>query len=410
MRDVNLARYVALPTALWITNIGLPGGLSWLKRILLGAFWAVVVHSPGLSARGAEPTAENLPPPVPLAPVSKQKLIVGVAAGPPFNILNADGSWSGISVDLWREIAKETGIDFEFRQTNLNGSFAGLAQGWLDISIGPLTITERREEICDFTHAYFASGLAVAVPANRLPGSTRFLNAFFNWNLWSSVLKIAAGLLAIMAVVAAMIWLCERRANPTQFGGGRLGRGFGTALWWSAVTMTTVGYGDVSPKTLKGRVVAVVWMFVSLVLVSTFTATMASNLTTDRLNQGAVIRGLDDLRRIHVGTFADSSSAQYLEANHVDFRTFERVELFAALKDGKIQAALYDEPFLRYEIRNQYKGQFTVIPLNLDPQLYAFAIKEGSSLREPINRALLRIIHEPAWNDLLFHYLGRSPG
>src|SRR6476646_5840961 len=115
-----------------------------------------------------------------------------------------------------------------------------------------------------------------------------------------------------MAIVAALIWLCERRVNAAQFGDGRAGRGFGAALWWSAVTMTTVGYGDVSPQTFKGRVIAVLWMFTSLVLVSTFTATMASILTTARLNEAFTVRGLDDLREIHVGTVADSSTAQYL--------------------------------------------------------------------------------------------------
>jgi polar amino acid transport system substrate-binding protein len=358
---------------------------------------------------GFAASAEDLPPPLPAAPIPKQKLVVGVAVGPPFNIQNADGSWTGISIELWRRIAKELNVDFEFRETNLAGNFVGLVQGWLDVSVGPLTITEQREEICDFTHAYFASNLAVAVPANHLPGGARFLVTLFSLIVWRTVLWIAIGLLAIMAVVAALIWLCERRANPTQFGDGRAGRGFGAAMWWSAVTMTTVGYGDVSPRTLKGRALAVVWMFVSLVLVSTFTATIASVLTTERLNHGTTIRGLDDLRQIHVGTFAGSSSAQYLEAHHIDYMTLQRGELFEALTERKIQAVLYDEPFLRYEIRNQYPGRFTVVPLNLDTQLYAFAVAEGSPLRESINRALLREIHEPAWNDLLYHYLGRAP-
>ena len=57
-------------------------------------------------------------------------------------------------------------------------------------------------------------------------------------------------------------------------------------------------------------------------------------------------------------------------------------------------------------IRTEYAGQFTVIPLNEDPQLYAFALREGNPTRESINRTLLRKIHEPAWHDLLYHYLG----
>ena len=381
-----------------------------MKGTLIGAYCAVIFCSLTLSLSGTEPADKSLQPALPTPSISKQKLIVGVAPGPPFNILNPDGSWTGISIELWREIADELGLDYEFRETDLIGNFDGLAQGWLDVAVGPLTITERREEICDFSHAFFSSSMAAAVPVNHLPSNFRFLAILADTELWLTVLRITVGLLSVMAFVASLIWLCERRANPAHFGGGgRPIRGFGAALWWSAVTMTTVGYGDISPQTFRGRVIAVFWMFISLVLVSIFTATMASILTSARLSQGPAVHSLNDLRKIHVGTFANSSTAQFLEKSHIDYEALSRTELFAALAKGRIQAIIYDEPFLRYVIRTQYPGQFTVIPLNVDPQLYAFALREGNPLRESINRVLLRKIHEPAWHDLLYHYMGNSP-
>ena len=49
-----------------------------------------------------------------------------------------------------------------------------------------------------------------------------------------------------------------------------------TRVWWSITTVTTVGYGDLSPVTAMGRVVAVALMLGGITLVGTVTATLAS--------------------------------------------------------------------------------------------------------------------------------------
>jgi voltage-gated potassium channel len=53
---------------------------------------------------------------------------------------------------------------------------------------------------------------------------------------------------------------------------------FGDALWWAVTTVTTVGYGDITPITPEGRLIAVVLMLTGISVIGVFTATVASFL------------------------------------------------------------------------------------------------------------------------------------
>src|SRR5262249_17240787 len=144
----------------------------------------------------------------------------------------------------------------------------------------------------------------------------------------------------VLLFFGALMWLAERRRNESQFGGS-LAQGLGNGFWWSAVTMTTVGYGDKSPVTFAGRFVALLWMFGGVFAISMFTASISSALTVNQLESG--IRGPADLPKVRVGTVEPSGGARYLKNRHIDYKGYkDAAEALAALEKKEVDCVVYE--------------------------------------------------------------------
>jgi ABC-type amino acid transport substrate-binding protein len=341
----------------------------------------------GTAAAGEEP------------PLSR-KLIVGTKEAPPFAMKSSDGVWTGISIDLWRQIASDLNLTFEFQEFDLKGLLESVANGSLDAGVAALTITPEREKVLDFSHAFHTTGLGIAIASKVSNPWVAVLKRFFS----VAFLKVVAALSALLLVVGMLVWWFEKRKNPNQFGGD-VARGIASAFWFSAVTMTTVGYGDKAPVSLGGRLVTLVWMFAAIIVISSITAAITSALTVTQLE--SPVRGPEDLSKVRVGTVADSTSQSYLQEKRVSFQAYQTVaEGLRAVSDGKIDTMVYDAPVMRYLINQDYQGQMHVLPKTFVRQEYAIALPAGSSLREPINRVLLEKVGDPAWQETLYRYLG----
>jgi voltage-gated potassium channel len=123
--------------------------------------------------------------------------------------------------------------------------------------------------------------VAVVIPPARVLFSLRLVASMFRrGNLLRFVMT--AGLL--MANAAIIVYFFERHhdgANITTVG---------QAFWWAIVTVATVGYGDLYPVTVSGRVVASLLMFLGILVIAVVTAQVASTFMDQAARRRAAER------------------------------------------------------------------------------------------------------------------------
>jgi ABC-type amino acid transport substrate-binding protein len=357
--------------------------VSRLGISVLLAFLSLMTTSPAALAEAAE---------------QHKHLTIATRDAPPFAIKTPEG-WQGITIDLVERIAERLQLSYTFEEMGLQEMLDKTAAGRVDAAAAALTITAERERQLDFTHPFFTSGLGVAVPRH---GGMSWFSAM--QRIASEAFLHAAGaLLGVLTLVGVLVWLLERKRNA-QFPQDPV-KGVGSGIWWSAVTMTTVGYGDKAPLTVMGRILGLIWMFASIIIISGFTAAIATSLTVGQLSQS--IGGIEDLYGKRVLTARGSTSAAFLDSKLVHYSTVPNIdEALDQLAAGRADAVVYDLPILRYLINEKYTQQLRVLPNQFARQDYGIAIPPGSPLRERLNREILQIIQGAEWTTMLGGYLG----
>lgn len=123
--------------------------------------------------------------------------------------------------------------------------------------------------------------IAVAVPAFRVLRVLRVLTAG-QWLISrGSRLRFGRTATAVVFAVAFLTYLSSLAVLNAERGAqGADIKSFGDAVWWSLVTMATVGYGDYVPVTANGRIVAVGLMVVGISLLGLVGASVASAVVT----------------------------------------------------------------------------------------------------------------------------------
>lgn len=326
-------------------------------------------------------------------------LQVAVYDSPPFGFVYEDGSYGGLMVEIWEDIASELKLGYKYSLTDMDGLLNGLQNKIFDVGLGAISITPRRETMVDFTQPVNPSGTGIAVISDS------FKNSIFAYAkpIILSLARLILSLSFLLVVAGTLVWFFERRKNPEIF--EKRIHGLGDGLWWAAVTMTTVGYGDKVPKTKFGRVIAIAWMFIGIIMVSLFTADASSIFTTVKLDSH--IQTVDDLRSIRVGAASKSSGQEFLLREHLKHTAFEHVEdALNALLNNEIEAVVSNVPVLLYLNKHKYNNKLIISSKLLLKNNMGIALTDESPLREKIDQILLQKITEPKWQNSAYKYLG----
>ena len=230
------------------------------------------------------------------------RLVLGVWDAPPYAIRGDDGTWDGLGVEVARESAQLMGREVSFREVPADSGLAALESGRVDVLVAVLASTDA-EARADLTPAYYAAALGAASrPASGLRKTvTRLFSPTF--------LTVAGALALVLLLVGVAAWFFERDQDDDE-GFNSDTSGIWDGFWWAGVTMSTIGYGDLVPKSVGGRTLALVWMLASMGITAALTGAVVSALG---IGEGsAALRLPDDLRDTRVGAEAGSNTAALL--------------------------------------------------------------------------------------------------
>ncbi|CAI9094780.1 OLC1v1030576C1 [Oldenlandia corymbosa var. corymbosa] len=339
-------------------------------------------------------------------PTSGKKLRVGVPVKDGFfefvNVeRNSDNSSTvtGYSIDIFKAVMSSLpyAVPYEFIPwENSDGKIVGnyneliyqVYLGVFDAIAGDTTIVANRSQYVDFTMPYTESGVSMIVPIrqNQQKNAWVFLKPL-TWDLWLTTFFF-------FVIIGFLIWLLEHRIND-EFRGPPLHQ-IGMVFWFSFSTMVFAQKEKVVSN--SARFVLIIWFWVVVILIQSYTASLTSMLTVQQLQP--TVTNVNELlkNKAYVGYQKGSFVTAMLvrmgfeKFRLVEYNSVDELHKLFTIESGNggIAAAFDEIPYMKLFLAT-YCNQYTTVQPTYKTDGFAFVFPIGSPLVGDVSRAILTV-------------------
>ncbi|CAM8898111.1 unnamed protein product [Rhodiola kirilowii] len=329
-------------------------------------------------------------------------------------VTNASIKVTGYCIDVFEAVmeAMPYPVQYEYLPFALlngtsRGSYNELTQqvflGNFDAVVGDVTIIANRSLYVDFTLPYTESGVSMIVPIKDQDHSTKNAWVFLKpltWKLWITSF-------GFFIFIGFVVWVLEHRTNE-DFRGPPLYQ-IGTMFWFSFSTMVYAHREKVVSN--LARFVMIVWVFVVLILIQTYTASLTSMLTVQKLQP--TITDINELRirgdkvGYKEGTFMLDflKEMKFEESKLVPYKSVEELE---AVFSHRRVAAVFDEiPYMRLFL-GKHCSEYAMVGPIYKTDGFGFVFPKGSPLAPDVSRAILNVTQGDKMVEIESKWFGRQ--
>ncbi|XP_044431847.1 glutamate receptor 2.8 [Triticum aestivum] len=316
---------------------------------------------------------------------------------------------TGYSIDIFEAAMKQLRRPPRYEFYVFHGSYDALvgnvSSGVYDAAVGDVSITPDRAADTDFTMPYTQSGVFMLVLAEDEPETVE----------WKFVKPLSSALwfttVGFFFYTGFVVWMIERSRNQ-EYQGSNL-RQFSTASYFAFSTLTFSHAQTI--RSPLSKIVVVVWCFVVLIVVQSYTASLSAILTAKSRRPSVTDLNQLQLRNGSVGHQEGSFLRSILIKNYYfdkdRLQSYIKKEDYAdALRNGSVSAIVDELPFLTSFFSDpRNKEDFRMVNLMYMTPGFGFAFCLGSPLVHDLSTAILNITGGDEGLRIQRKWLGADP-